>query len=184
MDDDQLARFDPSALEALRRRLEETGNAVTPAIQRIIEIANRPVIAPEVLEKLRTVATSPVVEAMREATARMDEHMARIKESLLEGGLASVPTVTSGLSEIKVPKTTQHYILEAQYDTVEVIHEMGSLLEESLEVQGKQIEVLEAVQKSADQQTGLTRWVLGFAIAAVGVGLAGIATMVAIALLG
>jgi uncharacterized membrane-anchored protein len=97
--------------------------------------------------------------------------------------VASVRMPLDTPTSIQVAKPLASYIVEAQYETIEVIQKMGGLLEQSLEVQGKQTEVLQAVQRSAEQQTRLTRWVLGFAIGAVVVGLLGVAASMAVALL-
>ena len=59
------------------------------------------------------------------------------------------------------------YAVAAQYDTTEAIQTMSGLVQRSLEIQGDQVEMLAALRKSGEQQTTLTKWVLGFAIAAV-----------------
>ena len=59
------------------------------------------------------------------------------------------------------------YALGAQYETTEAIQTMSGLVQRSLEIQGDQAEMLEALPKSGEQQTRLTRWVLGFAVLSV-----------------
>ena len=59
------------------------------------------------------------------------------------------------------------YGVAAQYETTETIQEMSELVQQSLEIQAKQTEMLDALRKSGEQQTRLTQWVLGFSIAAV-----------------
>jgi len=151
--------LDPDTQETLRRLADEAGRATAPLMEVVSKIARTPVIDAVQLEKLRTVATLPAVESVR----TLGEQLAHIRENMLEA-LASVRMPLDTPTSIQVAKPLESYIVEAQYETIDVIQKMGSLLEQSLEVQGKQTEVLQAVQRSADQQTRLTRWVLGFAI--------------------
>lgn len=162
MDEAQFPGIDPSTVEEMKRRFEEVEATMGPRIEAMLKAAQRSVVAPEVVEGLRAVATSPQLKLMRETVDRMNEQMARIRESALAA--ASIQVTEDTMPQIELPKPKEAYILEAQYDMIGLIRDMGSLLEQSLEVQGQQIEVLKAVERSTDQQTGLTRCVLGVAI--------------------
>jgi hypothetical protein len=153
-------------------RSGEEARQKAPLVGEALRIAAQmPVISPDALEKLGASVSLPMLEAAR----KLSRELGHISENMRQRSDVS--------ASIRVLKPREAYILEAQYDTIEVMRAMGGLLEQSLEVQGKQIEVLESVQKSSDQQTKLTRWVLGFAIAAVVVALMSVAASVVIAVL-
>jgi len=116
------------------------------------------------------VTVGPALEAMRQSVQTMIG-TGETARAFLQGIEKQMAAARQPAISIPSVKPREAYILEAQYDTIKAIND---LQEQSVDVMSKQIEVLEVLQREAAEQTGLTRWVLRLAIAAVAVACGGI----------
>ena len=137
MADEHMPEIDPQDLA----RLRAAADAVGPTV--------------EVLRK-KAIASAPAIDSVRHAMERMHDQIELLKEKTI----AAVQTPPDAAISLHALRPTESYILDAQRDTIEAIDGMAELLQQSIEVQRKQTEQLDALRESATKQARFNRWML------------------------
>ncbi len=151
----------PEQIEALRQRAAEMQRVVqrqmVPLVEAMRKVSDSEMARlAESARALAEVGTSPALEMARQAA----EQLAELRMSV--AGIGEQVN-REPITPLQVVKPPQFYMVEALYDAVGAIEGTSGLLTESLEVQRRQAEEIAQTRKSVDNQTRLTRWVLGVA---------------------
>jgi len=165
----------------IRKALGEAMKAtVDPSFMRTMTAATQ--IGPQ-LEMARQAlqAMAPGMEAID----NMAQHMKGILDSSVLNTIGRGANEQTNLTPsftIEALRPTEHYILEAQRDTVEAIVDMSTLQSQMLTVMGTQVEVLKKVQEDAAEQTKLNRRMIAIARATLLAACVGIIVSVVVAI--
>lgn len=177
---DDRRELSPEEIESLRQRAAEMQQVIrqqmAPLVQAMRKASDSQIAGlGETARALADAAASPALEMARQAA----EHFSQLR--------VPVPEIAEQanrelITPLQVPKPPEFYVVDALYDAVDAIEGTNGLLKESLEVQRRQAEEIAQTRKSVDDQTRLTRWVLGVAAATVVASVLGIVTTVLVAL--
>jgi len=177
---DDRRELSPEEIEALRQRAAEMQQVIRQQVAPLVEAmrkASDSQIAGlgESARALAEAAASPALEMAKDAA----EHFSRMRFPVFEIAEQIKP---EPFTPLQLPKPREFYIVEALYDAIGAIEGTSGLLTDSLEVQRRQAEEIAQTRKSVDDQTRLTRWVLGVAAATLMVSVLTVVATVLVAL--
>jgi hypothetical protein len=132
------------------------------------------------LAELQKAVNSPAMRMAMDAKRQHEQLMKKMRPTLeLAAKAAAAQMPRTQPMEIRVPVPRETYIIKAQQETTDAVESLSELVQQTVEIQGKQIDALITMQGSMDAQTRLTRWVLGVSVGALFVGIGGLATTIA-----